>query len=152
MHVITGDGRRFLADIVEYQSTNVICNTDVSGWAGAGTQIKIYPHPHLANLFGAGNKFGLGSGESAETADNIILHGPGNSGGKIFYFHARRSRWEEAGVAVEASLTPVRFPYGFAVVRRTSGTLRFNFSGLVNDAPVLLPVQPGNNVFPCRLI
>ena len=147
VQVITGEGRGFLADIIEFQSNAVVCGKDLSGWAGASTQIRIYPHPHLADLFGASNKFGLGPGESAETADNIILHGPGNNAGRVFYFHAGRSRWEEAGVAADASLAPVRFPYGFAVVRRTSGSLRFSFKGLVSDAPVLLPVQPGNNVF-----
>lgn len=147
LHVLTGEGRGFMADINEFLPSAVICGTDLTPWVTPLARIHIRSHPHLADLFGTANKFNLGTGTSAGTCDNIIIHDNSTQHGKVFYYNSTRNRWEEEEVEADASRTPVRFPNGLLIVRRTPGTLRLSFSGFVSDAPVLLPVRPGDNVF-----
>lgn len=147
VHVITGNGRGFIVDIEEFRTTDLRCAQDLSGWITPGTQVSVRPHPHLADLFGAGNRFGLGSGPNAGAADNVVVWDPQTQQERVYYFHSIRGRWEEKGVEADASYAIMRFPYGLYIVRRSPGTLRIALSGEIGANPLLLPVRTGANVF-----
>ncbi len=147
IHVMDGNGRGFIVDIEEFRANDFRCANDLTGWIQPGTKVSLRPHPHLADLFGADNKFGLTSGSGADAADNVVVWDPVAQQEKVYYFHSSRSRWEEEGIESDASRAIMRFPYGFYIVRRTPGTLRIVLSGTIGADPLLLPVRTGANVF-----
>ena len=147
VHALTGNGRGFIVDIEEFRVADLRCAQDLSGWIEPGTKVVIRPHPHLADLFGAANRFGLGSGPAADVADNVVAWDPQIQQERVYYFHSIRGRWEEKDVEADASLAVMRFPYGLYIVRRSSGALRVSLSGAVGADPLLLPVRTGANVF-----
>jgi hypothetical protein len=146
-HVITGNGRGFIVDIAEFRQADIRCAQNLSGWITPGTQVSIRPHPHLADMFGADNRFGLGSGLYADSADNVVAWDAQTQQERVYYFHSTRARWEEKDIEADASRAIMRFPYGLYIVRRTPGTLRIALSGEIAANPLLLPVRTGANVF-----
>lgn len=147
VHVITGNGRGFIVDIEEFRAADLRCAQDLSAWITPGTQVSIRPHPHLADLFGADNRFGLGSGLDAEVADNVVAWDEQTQQERVYYFHSTRARWEQKNIVADASRAIMRFPYGLYIVRRSPGTLRIALSGEIGADPLLLPVRTGANVF-----
>lgn len=147
LHVLSGTGRGFVADIDEFGESGMACGEDLTLWMQPGTQIQIRPHSRLMDLLGVANKFGLGAGVDADTADNVVVWDPDAQQERVYYFNATRARWEEKGIVGDASLAVFRFPYGFYIVRRSSGSLRIALSGEVGADAVLLPVRPAANVF-----
>jgi hypothetical protein len=145
-HVITGNGRGFIVDIAEFRQADIRCAQNLSGWITPGTQVSIRPHPHLADMFGADNRFGLGSGLYADSADNVVAWDAQTQQERVYYFHSTRARWEEKDIEADASRAIMRFPYGLYIVRRTPGTLRIALSGESAANPLLLPVRTGANV------
>lgn len=147
VHVLSGSGVGYVVDIEELRSNDILCATDLTSWITPWTSFLIRPHPRLADVFGADNRFGLGSGPDADHADNVVTWDPVAQQEKVYYFHATRARWELDGVEADARHAILRFPYGLFIVRRTTGTLRLALSGDVGSESVLLPVRPGANVF-----
>ena len=147
VHVLAGSGLGYVVDIEEFRSNDVLCATDLTPWITPGTSFLIRPHPRLADLFGADNRFGLASGPDADHADNVVIWDPVTQQEKVYYFHATRARWELDGVEADARHAILRFPFGLYIVRRTTGTLRLALAGEVGSESVLLPVRPGANVF-----
>ena len=147
VHVLSGKGRGFIVDIEEFRATDLRCDQNLSAWISAGAQVSIRPHPHLADLFGAGNRFGLGSGPDADTADNVVVWDPQIQQERVYYYHSIRGRWEEKDVEADAARAILRFPYGLYIVRRSPGTLRISLSGAIGADSLLLPVRTGTNVF-----
>jgi hypothetical protein len=145
-HVLTGDGTGFIANIESFRQSDILCSTDLTPWMGFYTQVLIRPHPHLTDLFGGTNRFGLGSGADAEHADNVVLWDSQTQQERVYYFHSTRNRWEEKDVNADASKTPVRFPSGLYIVRRSAGPLRIALSGELGSRSVLLSVRTGANV------
>ena len=84
---------------------------------------------------------------AADLADNVVIWDATVQHERVLYFHDTRNRWEEKAVATDASRTPLRYPYGLYVVRRSTGPLRISLSGEIASQPVLLPVRNGANVF-----
>ena len=146
LHVLSGPGRGYVAEIEESLATGVRCTEITAGWITPGTSIAVRPQPNLADLFGAANKFLLAGGTEAPAADNVVLWDSASQQERVYYFHSTRNRWEEAEVEADAGGTPVRFPYGLYIIRRSTGTLRIALSGAVASEPVLLPVRPGANI------
>lgn len=147
VHVLTGNGRGFVVDIEQFRATDLRCSQNLSEWISAGAQISIRPHPHLADLFGAGNRFGLGSGPDADTADNVVVWDPLTQQERVYFYHSIRGRWEEKDVEADATRAILRFPYGLYIVRRSPGALRISLSGAIGADSLLLPVRTGTNVF-----
>ncbi len=147
VHVMSGKGRGLIADIKEFQSGAVICDTDLSTWVAPGDIVRLRHHQRLEEIFGTENRFGLDAGSSAREADTIVIWNNQTQRESVYYFHSTRDRWEEAGLEADAGPTPVRFPNGLYIVRRTPGTLRVFLQGMISSAPVLLPVRTGANVF-----
>ena len=147
VHVLDGGGRGFVADIETFRAADLVCAEDLMPWIQPGVRLLIRPHSQLSDLFGAANRFGLGAGPSAETADNVVVWDPDAQQERVYYFHSIRARWEERGVVADAGHAILRFPYGFYIVRRTAGTLRIALSGEVGSDAILLPVRPAANVF-----
>ncbi len=147
VHVLTGNGRGFIVDIEAFRATDLLCARNLSGWISVGTQVSVRPHQHLADLFGAGNRFGLGSGPDADSADNVVVWDPQIQQERVYYFHSIRGRWEEKCVEADATRAILRFPYGLYIVRRSPGTLRISLSGEIGADSLLLPVRTGTNVF-----
>lgn len=147
VQVITGNGRGFIVDIEEFRAEDLRCARDLSGWITPGSQVSLRPHPHLADLFGVANRFGLSSGPNADAADNVVAWDPQIQQERVYYYHSIRGRWEEKDVEADASRAIMRFPYGLYIVRRSPGTLRIALSGEIGANPLLLPVRTGANVF-----
>lgn len=147
VHVLSGSGLGYIVDIEELRSNDIVCATDLTPWISPWSLFLIRPHPRLADIFGADNRFGLGSGPDADHADNVVTWDPVAQQERVYYFHATRARWELDGVEADARHAILRFPYGLYIVRRTTGTLRLALSGEVGSESVLLPVRPGANVF-----
>ncbi len=147
LHVLTGNGRGFISDITQFGQSQFTCSENLTPWLSPGTQIQVRPHPHLADLLGSNNPFGLAAGTDADLVDNIVLWDAASQQERVFYFHSTRARWEEKNVALDAGKTVMRYPLGFYIVRRSSGPLRIAFSGGLASKPVLLPVRHGANVF-----
>lgn len=147
VHVLSGSGLGYIVDIEEFRSNDIVCATDLTPWITPWTSFLIRPHPRLADVFGADNRFDLGSGPDADHADNVVTWDPVAQQEKVYFFHATRARWELAGVEADARHAILRFPFGLYIVRRTTGTLRLALSGDVGFDSVLLPVRPGANVF-----
>ena len=147
VHVLDGPGRGFIGDIAEFRPDDILCTSPLGDWMGPGTRILIRPHSTLGDIFGADNRFGLGSGVDAESGDNVVLWDPVSQRQRVYYFHSVRARWEEEGIEADASQAVVRFPNGLYIVRRAAGNLRVALSGEIGSESVLLPVRPGANVF-----
>jgi len=147
VQVLDGDGRGFVADIEAFRVADIVCAADLAPWIQPGSRILIRPHSNISDLFGAANRFGLGTGTHAAVADNVVVWDPDTQQERVFYFHSTRARWEEKGIAADAGRAIFRFPFGFYLVRRTPGTLRIALSGEVGSEAVLLPVRPAANVF-----
>ena len=147
LHVLSGDGRGFIADIEEFRANAIRCSKDLTAWVSPGTQVQIRPHSNLGDLLGADNRFGLASGPHAQTADNVVAWNPSAGAEKVYYFHSTRLRWEEQGIQADASHAIMRFPYGIYIIRRSASSLRVSLSGNVAAQPVLLQVRMGANVF-----
>ena len=147
VHVLNGSGRWFITDIGQFRQNDMVCATDLTTWITPGTLVMIRPHPNIAGVFGAENRFGLGAGPNAGSADNVVIWDSAAQEEKVFYFHSSRNRWEEKDIEADAGLTPLRFPYGLYIVRRSAGSLRIVLSGDLAFQSVLLPVRKGANVF-----
>ncbi|MES2658082.1 MAG: hypothetical protein V4689_05660 [Verrucomicrobiota bacterium] len=149
VHVLadSGSGRGFVADIEQFRATDIVCSENLVPWIQPWAVVRIRPHPHLIDLLGATNRFGLGSGTDAETADNVVVWDPDAQHERVYYFHSTRTRWEEKDIVADAGRAIFRFPYGFYIVRRSPGTLRIALSGEIGSDAILLPVRPAGNVF-----
>lgn len=147
LHVLTGNGRGFITDIVSYHTGGVLCEEDPGPWLQPGTRVMVRPHSNLSGILGAANRFGLAAGTDADAADNVVLWDAASQQEKIYYFHSTRSRWEEKDIVADAGTASIRFPQGFYLVRRSPGTLRIVLSGTIGSESVLLPVRPGAGVF-----
>ncbi len=147
VHVTSGNGRGFIADIAEFRANDVLCETDLQSQIQPGDTVIIRPHSSLADLFGTGNRHGLASGPTAEEDDNVVAWDPETQQEQIYYFHSTRLRWEKQGIDADASLAVMRFPYGLYIIRRSPGTLRIAIAGDIGSQSVLLPVRTGMNVF-----
>lgn len=147
VQVLTGSGRGFVTDITSFGSSDLGCAEDLTPWISPGTKVRIRAHPLLMDLFGADNRFALGAGADADSADNLVLWDPDTQQERVFYFHSIRNRWEEKNIEADASHTTFRFPYGFYIVRRSPGTIRISLSGEIGSDAILLPVRTAANVF-----
>jgi hypothetical protein len=147
VHVLDGDGRGFISDIVEYRPNDLRCAADLEEWMEPFNQVAIRPHPYLSDIFGADNRFSLTSGLAAEFADNVVAWDSATQQERVYYYHSGRQRWEEKGINADAGSALLKFPSGIYIIRRSGGNLRMSLSGLVSGAPILLPVRPGVNVF-----
>ena len=147
VHVMTGSGRGFVADITEFRTSEIVCSKELTPWMAPFTKIRIRPHSHISDLLGADNRFGLGAGPDATTADNVVVWDPDAQVERVYYFNSTRMRWEELGIEADASHAIFRFPYGFYIVRRSPGTIRIVLSGEIGGDAILLPVRSGANVF-----
>jgi hypothetical protein len=147
LHVLDGSGKGFVTDIVQFTTNGVICADNPVPWIQPGTRVLVRPHSNLADILGATNRFGLAAGADAESADNLVVWDSVTQQERIYYFHSIRNRWETKGVVADASGASLRFPNGFYLVRRSSGTLRIALSGNIGSESVLLPVRPGAGVF-----
>lgn len=149
IHVLTGNGRGFVSDIEQFRVSDIVCADNLTAWIQPQSQIqvRIRPHPHLIDLFGATNRFGLGAGADADSADNVVVWDPDTQQERVYYFHSTRARWEEKGIVADAGHASFRFPYGFYIVRRSPGTIRIALSGDVGSDAILLPVRSAANVF-----
>lgn len=147
LHVLGGTGAGFVTDILQYRDEDMVCAENLEPWLQSGTLVNLRPHSTLADIMGENNPFGLAAGADALSADNVVVWDPVTQSEKVYYFHSVRGRWEEKDVVADAAGAPFRFPYGFYIVRRSSGTLRIALSGEINSFPVLLPVRSGANVF-----
>ncbi|RYD40361.1 MAG: hypothetical protein EOP85_14370 [Verrucomicrobiaceae bacterium] len=149
VHVLTGPGEGFVTDIDQIGASTITCADDVTQWIQPGnqTQIRIRCHPSISDLLGADNRFALGSGEDAGSADNLVVWDPELQNERVYYFHSSRLRWEEKDIEADAGAAILRFPHGFYIVRRSTGTLRIALSGEIGSDAVLLPVRTGANVF-----
>lgn len=147
VHVLSGAGEGFVADIEAFRETDILCTQDLDAWMTPGTTILIRPHRTLSGVFGDSNRFGFQAGESAEEADNVVVWDPVAQSEKAYYFHATRGRWERRGAAADAGDALIRFPLGCYIVRRSPGTIWMTLSGEIGSETVLFPVRPGANVF-----
>ena len=147
LHVLDGNGRGFITDIMEFRNEDIVCAEDLTPWMQWNAQVLIRPHPVLSDVLGAQNPFGLGSGPDAGSADNAVVWDADAQQERVYYFNSTRSRWEEKDIVADAGNAIFRFPYGFYIVRRSPGTLRIALSGDVATQAVLLPVRPAANVF-----
>ncbi|MCP5549076.1 MAG: hypothetical protein H7A50_17070 [Akkermansiaceae bacterium] len=147
VHVLDGAGRGRVIDVAAFSESSVTCAENIEAWLGSGTSIRIRPHPRIADLFGTDNRFALGAGTDADNADNLVFWDADTQHERVFYFHSTRDRWEEDGINSDAGNTPIRFPNGLYIVRRTPGTLRMSLSGEVGSEPLLVPARTGSNVF-----
>lgn len=149
VHVLTGSGEGFVTDIDQVGASTITCADDVTQWIlpGNQTQIRIRCHPTISDILGPDNRFGLGSGQDAGSADNLVVWDPELQNERVYYFHSSRLRWEEKDTEADAGGAILRFPHGFYIVRRSTGTLRIALSGEIGSDSVLLPVRTGANVF-----
>ena len=147
LHVVNGPGQGFISDIAEFDGENVVCASALENWLSPGAQAIIRPHPHLSEIFGADNRFGLGAGPDAASADNIVIWDAETQQERVYYFHSERDRWEEQEIAADAGKALIRYPHGLYIVRRSAGNLRIALRGEIGFQPVLLPVRRGANVF-----
>lgn len=147
LHVTDGTGQGFISDITGFDGNDVICADNLAPWITPGVMVKIRPHPHISDIFGADNRFGLGSGPDAANADNVVIWDPEAQQEQVYYFHSVRSRWEKRGVEADAGKARLSYPYGLYIVRRAEGGKRISLSGEIGYEPVLLPVRQGANVF-----
>lgn len=147
LHVLDGTGKGFVTDIVSFNAGGLVCADNLGPWLQLGTRVLIRPHSNLSDILGVTNRFGLGSGADAETADNVVVWDSASQQEKVYYFHSIRLRWEEKDIVADASTASIRFPQGFYLVRRSPGTLRVVLSGNIGSESVLLPVRPGAGVF-----
>lgn len=147
LHVTDGAGQGFISDITGFDGNDVICEDNLAPWITPGVMVKIRPHPHLSDIFGADNRFGLGSGTDAAGADNVVIWDPAAQQEQVYYFHSVRNRWEKRSVDADAGKTRLTYPYGLYIVRRSTGGKRISLSGEIGYEPVLLPVRQGANVF-----
>ncbi len=147
LHVLTGPGRGFICDITAFDGQDVVCAADLSGWIAPGERAIIRTHSRLSDIFGPDNRYGLGSGPDAASADNIAIWDAGIQQERVYYFHSDRQRWEERGVVADAGMATIPYPRGLYIIRRSPGNLRIALRGEVGFEPVLLPVRQGANVF-----
>lgn len=147
VHVLTGPGEGFVTDIDHVGTSTITCADDVTQWIQPWSQIRIRCHPTISDILGPENRFGLGSGEDAGSADNLVVWDPELQNERVYYFHSSRLRWEEKDTEADAGGAILRFPHGFYIVRRSTGTLRIALSGEIGSDSVLLPVRTGANVF-----
>lgn len=147
LHVSDGPGRGFVTDILEFQTSAVVCAENPGPWLQAGTRVMVRPHSNLSDILGAGNRFGLSAGADAGSTDNVVVWDAATQQEKVYYFHSTRNRWEEKDIVADAGTASIRFPQGFYLARRSSGTLRIALSGNIGSEAVLLPVRPGAGVF-----
>lgn len=149
VHVLadSGSGRGFVADIDQFRANDIVCSENLVPWIQPQAVVRIRPHPHLIDLLGATNRFGLGAGTDAASADNVVVWDPDTQHERVYYFHSTRARWEEKDIVADAGRAIFRFPYGFYIVRRSPGTLRIALSGEIGSDAILLPVRPAGNVF-----
>jgi hypothetical protein len=147
IHVLNGSGRGFVVDIDQFRAADIVCAENLAPWIQPGEKVRMRNHPHLADLLGATNQFGLAAGTDAESADNVVVWDPDLQQERVYYFHSTRARWEEKDVVADAGNAIFRFPYGFYIVRRSPGTLRIALSGEIGSDAILLPVRPAANVF-----
>ncbi|MGB6221087.1 MAG: hypothetical protein WBG04_08640 [Haloferula sp.] len=147
IHVLDGTGRGFISNVAEFRTNDILCEDPLEDWMEAGTQVLIRPHSRIEDIFGADNRFGLGEGIEAEAADNVVLWDQAAQQERVYYFNSERERWEQSGIAADASQALVRFPLGLYIVRRHAGNLRLALSGEIAAEPILLPARTGANVF-----
>jgi hypothetical protein len=147
VHVLTGSGRGFITDIQEFRAAEIVCSESLTPWLKPGDKIRIRPHSLLSDLFGTENRFGLGSGTDADSADNVVIWDPEIQKERVYYFQSDRNRWEERDIEADASNAILRFPYGFYIVRRSPGTMRISLAGEIGADAILLPVRTAANVF-----
>ena len=147
VHFFDGSGCGYLADIASVESGEIHCKEDLPSFIQADDYFQIFRHQRLSEIFTSDNSYGFGAGESADQSDNIAIFNPDLQTEEIFYFHSVRLRWEKEGVPENANNHLVRFPYGFFVIRRTTGMIKILLRGIVHEAPILLPVQTGLNLF-----
>jgi hypothetical protein len=149
VHVLNGSGEGFVTDINAASASGITCADDLTSWIQpwSQTRIRIRCHPSLSEVLGPDNRFGLGSGEDAGSADNLVVWDPDLQGERVYFFHSTRLRWEEKDIEADAGGAILRFPYGFYLVRRSAGMLRIALAGEIGSDAVLLPVRTGANVF-----
>lgn len=147
VHVTTGTGRGFVADVAQFTAQGVECTEPMGAWVSPGDMILVRPHPILGEVFGMANRFNLAAGTAANLSDNVVVWDAGLGRERVYYFNSARSRWEEDGVVADASGAILRFPYGLYVIRRSPGALRVAIGGEISQHPILLPVKTGDNVF-----
>lgn len=147
LQVTNGEKKGFLVDIVERQDNTFICSQDLSQWIELGDSLIVRQHIFLSEFLGENNRFNLGDGTDADLTDNLVIHDPELGRERIYYFHSTRNRWEEKGVASDASQALIRYPYAPYIVRRSPGTLRIMIVGQVAANSVLLPLETGSRIF-----
>ncbi|GAA5119908.1 hypothetical protein JIN84_21120 [Luteolibacter yonseiensis] len=147
LHVLSGAGRGYIANIREFLPSAIVCTEDVTPWIRPGDLVTMRSHPQLSDLLGTGNRFGLGAGIDAGTADNVVIWDPELQKERVYFFHSIRNRWEEKDIEANASNAVFNFPYGFYIVRRSPGTIRIALAGEMSPDAILLPVRSGANVF-----
>jgi hypothetical protein len=147
LHVLGGSGQGFVSEIDSFQTSGIQCADELPTWIQPGTPALIRYHPTIADILGTTNTYGLGAGEDADSADNVVVWNPSQQQEAVYYFNSTRSRWEQKDVVADAGMNIIRFPYGFYIVRRTPETLRILLSGEIGSESVLLPVHSGANVF-----
>lgn len=147
LHVLSGPGKGFVSDITAFTETGIVCADDLAPWVTPGILTMIRPHPSLADIFGVTNRFGLGSGPDAASADNVVIWDAATQQERVYYFQSDRNRWEQKDVEADASKTSIRFPHALYIVRRATEPMRIALTGEIGYEPVLLPVKTGANVF-----
>ena len=147
VQVLSGPGAGFVSGIIAGNPASVTCEKDLSPWMAPGVLFSIRPNHRLNDLFGADNRFGFESGSNAEQSDKIVIWDSAAQDEKVYYFNSTRNRWEEKEAEADAGSTPVRYPNGLYIVRRSAAPMRIALKGEISEAPVLLPVRDGGNVF-----
>ena len=104
LHVMDGQGRGFVTDIVEFHVDGLICAEDPGPWMGPGMQVFSLP----VNLTGSPEAIvrttgdhALKSGPNADSADVLVFEEPSTGQQRGPFYHLQRanvSGWREVGV------------------------------------------------------
>jgi subtilisin-like proprotein convertase family protein len=120
---------------------------DLRPYMPVGSAYKVRRHATLADVFGANDETGLGSGTSSALADNIILRNNQTQTSQIYFYCPLTgvSGWYRAD-NLPAGNTPIYPEQGITVSRKAFGDVVAYMTGVVKDTPTMAPIAQGLNL------
>lgn len=146
VEITSGAHQGMASTVTSFTANSITTEDDLSLYAAAGDTYAIRPLHTIASLFGATNSAGLRTGNSASSADTIVI--PDGQGGTqtIYYSTSSPAGWRNSATGTaDASATPVYHVDAITITRRWLTSLNLTFAGELRTRPTHYVVQPGQN-------